>query len=52
VLETGRLLTCGNPVALADFVEGVLSRHGDYSIDYHAFLDEYDETLVKEYSRG
>jgi predicted nucleotidyltransferase len=52
VLETGRQILCKDPVALADFIEQVLSRHADYMIDYRAFLEEYDEALVREYDRG
>ncbi len=49
VLETGRLIHCADPVALADFVEQVLQRHGDYVIDYERFLREYDAALVERY---
>jgi predicted nucleotidyltransferase len=52
VLETGRSLICKDPVALADFIAQVLSRHADYMIDYGAFLEEYDEALVRAYGRG
>ncbi len=50
VLSTGRLLLCTDETALADFVESVLKRHGDYVIDYDRFLREYDQTLVEIYA--
>jgi predicted nucleotidyltransferase len=52
VLETGRSLICKDHVARADFIAQVLSRYADYMIDYRAFLEEYDEALVREYGRG
>lgn len=52
VLETGRQLLCKDAVALADFTAEVLSHHADYMIDYRAFLEEYDEALVREYGRA
>lgn len=41
VLATGRRLACSDPVAMADFVEWVISRHGDFEV--------YSEKLVKEF---
>jgi predicted nucleotidyltransferase len=52
VLSTGRLLYCADEIALADFVEEVLRRHGDYVIDHERFLREYDEALVEQYGHG
>lgn len=49
VLATGRRLLSTDPIALADFVEGVLRRHGDYVIDERRFLAEYDEALLEAY---
>ena len=49
VLETGRLLVCRDPVALADFVESVISRHADFIVDHERFVREYDAALVEQY---
>jgi predicted nucleotidyltransferase len=45
VLSTGRRLMCADEVELADFVEQVLDRHADFSIDHELFLAEYDAAL-------
>jgi predicted nucleotidyltransferase len=50
VLETGRLLLCRDPVALADFTEEVISRHADFIIDYERFVEEYDQALRERYA--
>jgi predicted nucleotidyltransferase len=50
VLETGRQLVCSDPVALADFVESVISRHADYIVDHQRFCREYDQALVERYA--
>ena len=50
VLTTGRLIYQDDPVALADFVESVLNRHCDFTVDYQAFLREYDTALAEQYS--
>jgi predicted nucleotidyltransferase len=49
VLETGRRLVCRDPVALADFVERVISLHADFIVDHERFVKEYDEALVERY---
>lgn len=49
VLESGRQLVCRDPVALADFVEIVISRHADFIIDHERFAEEYDRALVERY---
>lgn len=49
VLETGRQLICLDPVALADFLERVISLHADFIVDYERFVEEYDEALVERY---
>lgn len=49
VLETGRPLLVTDETALADFVEEVLGRHGDFIVDYRNFLGEYDQALVEHY---
>jgi predicted nucleotidyltransferase len=51
VLETGRRLVCRDPVALADFVEFVISRHADFIVDHERFVAEYDQALVERYGR-
>ena len=51
VLETGRLLVSNDPVALADFVERVLIKHGDYITDHEEFVREYDRAFSEHYSR-
>ncbi|HEV2851527.1 MAG TPA: nucleotidyltransferase domain-containing protein [Thermoanaerobaculia bacterium] len=51
VLETGSRLVCRDPVALADFVEWVISRHGDFIVDHQRFVAEYDQALVERYGR-
>lgn len=51
VLETGRQLVCRDPIALADFVEFVISRHADYIVDHRRFTEDYDQALVERYGR-
>ncbi len=51
VLQTGRQLVCRDPVALADFVEFVISRHADYIVDHRRFTEDYDQALVERYGR-
>lgn len=51
VLETGRLLYCADPDALADFQARTFSRHADFVIDHERFCREYDEALVSRYGR-
>jgi predicted nucleotidyltransferase len=50
VIKTGRRLVCRSPIALADFIEWVLSRHADYSIRHRKFTEEYDQALVEQYA--
>lgn len=50
VIKTGRRLVCRDPIALADFVEWVLSRHADYAIRHRKFAAEYDQALVERYA--
>lgn len=50
VLETGRLLLCRDPIALADFTEEVISRHADFIVDYEQFVKEYDQALRERYA--
>lgn len=52
VLETGRLLVCTDPEALADFMSEVFSRHADFMIDHQRFLEEYDAALIERYGDG
>ncbi|HSK76047.1 MAG TPA: nucleotidyltransferase domain-containing protein [Thermoanaerobaculia bacterium] len=49
VIKEGRRLVCRAPIALADFVEWVLSRHADYIIHHQEFAAEYDQALVERY---
>ena len=49
VLATGRKLLVLDEVALADFIESVCKRHGDFVTDYDRFVREYDEGLVEVY---
>ena len=51
VLQTGRQIVCRDPIALADFVELVISRHADYIVDHQQFVKEYDQALVERYGR-
>jgi predicted nucleotidyltransferase len=50
VLETGRLLLCRDPIALADFTEEILSRHADFIVDHEQFVKEYDQALRERYA--
>lgn len=50
VIETGRRLVCRDQVALADFVELVVSRHADFIVDYEQFAKDYDQALVERYA--
>jgi predicted nucleotidyltransferase len=49
ILSTGRLLRVTDPIALADFTEEVLRRHGDFVLKHRAFCREYDAALVEDY---
>lgn len=49
VLETGRQLVCRDPIALADFVERVISRYADFIVDHQRFIEEYDRALLEQY---
>lgn len=49
VLETGRQLVCRDPLALADFVERVISHHADFIVDHQRFIEEYDQALLEWY---
>lgn len=51
VLQTGRQLIWRDPIALADFVEFVISRHADYIVDHQRFTEDYDQALVERYGR-
>jgi predicted nucleotidyltransferase len=51
VLQTGRQLVCRDFIALADFVEFVISRHADYIVDHRQFTEDYDQALVERYGR-
>lgn len=51
VLAQGRLLYLADAEVAADFLEEVLNRYGDYEIDYHNFLRDYDEALREAYGR-
>jgi predicted nucleotidyltransferase len=46
VLETGRKLLCRNEIALADFIEYVVSRHADFRI---YLLKEHSEAQIEQY---
>ncbi|MBE3590979.1 MAG: nucleotidyltransferase domain-containing protein [Firmicutes bacterium] len=48
ILSTGRLLLVTDEEALADFVEHICKRYGDYAIDYLAMLAEYDAALRED----
>lgn len=50
VLGTGRLLHCRNEILLADFVERVILRHADFSLDLASFYRSYDAALREEFS--
>jgi predicted nucleotidyltransferase len=50
VLSTGRRLVCRDEIALADFVEWVISRHSDFIIDYQEFAREYDRALAERFA--
>ena len=50
VLETGRILLCRDPIALADFTEEVFSRHADFIVDHEQFVKEYDQALRERYA--
>lgn len=51
ILRTGRPLLVTDQEALADFVEYVCKRYGDYAIDYRAMLAEYDAALREDCGR-
>jgi predicted nucleotidyltransferase len=51
VLQTGRQIVCRDPVALADFIEFIISRHADYIVDHQRFVQEYDQALVARYGQ-
>lgn len=49
VIEGGRRIACRDPIALANFIELVISRHADFGIDHSRFVAEYDQALVERY---
>jgi predicted nucleotidyltransferase len=49
VIESGPPIVCRDPVALADFIESVISHHADFIVDHKRFTQEYDEALVEQY---
>jgi len=49
VLETGRRIVCRDRIALADFVEFVITRHADFIVYHQRFVAEYDQALVERY---
>lgn len=51
VLQTGRQIVCRDPVAMADFIEYIISRHADYIVDHQRFVQEYDQALVARYGQ-
>lgn len=51
MLSTGRLLLVTDEAALADFVEYVCKRCGDYAIDYRPMLAEHDAALREDARR-
>jgi predicted nucleotidyltransferase len=52
ILAKGRPLFVFDEIALADFVEETIDRHGDFSVDRDRFLAEYDRALVEDYAHG
>jgi hypothetical protein len=52
VVSKGRLLAVHDEIALADFLEVLFDRYGDFAIDHEAFLVEYDRALVEELGHG
>ena len=52
VLSKGRPLFVFDEVALADFVEATIDRHGDYVIDRDRFAAEFDRALAEDYVHG
>ncbi len=52
VVSSGRELLVADPIAHADFLEELLDRYGDFSVDYVAFLAEYDRSLREDMLHG
>ena len=52
VLSKGRPLFVFDEIALADFVEATIDRHGDYVIDRDRFAAEFDRALAEDYVHG
>lgn len=52
VLAKGRPLFVFDEIALADFIEETIDRHGDFAVDRDRFLTEYDRALVEDYAHG
>ncbi|HSL82453.1 MAG TPA: nucleotidyltransferase domain-containing protein [Thermoanaerobaculia bacterium] len=52
VLAKGRPLFVFDEIALADFIEETIDRHGDFAVDRDRFLTEYDRALVEDYANG
>ena len=52
VVSSGRSLMVTDPIAHADFLEQLLDRYGDFSVDYVSFLAEYDRSLREDLLHG
>lgn len=52
VLSKGRPLFVFDEIALADFVEETIDRHGDFVVDRDRLAAEYDRALVEDYGHG
>lgn len=52
VLSKGRPIFVFDELALADFVEETIDRHGDFAVDRDRFAAEYDRALAEDYCHG
>lgn len=52
VVSSGQALLVTDPIAHADFLEHLLDRYGDFSVDHLAFLAEYDRALREDLLHG
>ncbi|HKI05566.1 MAG TPA: nucleotidyltransferase domain-containing protein [Thermoanaerobaculia bacterium] len=48
-VKTGQRLVCRDPIALADFVEFVISRHSDFEVYGQKLAEEFGEAILEQF---
>ena len=49
ILESGHRLVCRDPIALADFIEWVISRHSDFEAYSRKLVKEFGPVILEQY---